>query len=730
MSGQTSLRPESIDGISSDESTARSPGGPATRGKSASSSSKPSCELCRIRKVKCDRAKPVCSWCARNNRQCNYRERRRTRVDGSKILDLEAKVSSLDALVQSLNQRLEDHIVSTSTDSGRQQSSYPVLSSANPANQNDDLQAGSATSRIPSTTTAPGLLDTQEQYSQSRTEPSTSNYLHNQGERQQRLGDFPNSFSPQGNTALLDPQLPSPDLLYRLVDVFFKNINPWCPLLDRQATFKTFFDSPSTAQNISEGDRVVLHAIVATALRFTTDPRLSAEAKENLHKTSSREVEIYALGHIDLYALKALTLLSLDVLGTSNGPRGQNLLALISRNTLQLDLCIERDVYATAAASDLARMYSGSSRIGLAEPESWVDDEGRRRLCWMVYILDRYATVATHSKFALDEEEMKRHLPCRYDLWSPNIPVETRSWNWKEINGTTQYAMDKPENLGSFSYHCEVLRILSRIHNFLHKPIDVFVESHIREWRDTFRSLDKELSSWLHSLPGEYGKISLLCHSDPGSRVTNWIMLHAAFVVSTIRLNSAAAYPAVHSPLFAPSYRAMQRCLAAVESLANILQDVLSTNNLGLLGPHFAFSLWVSARLLLVHAATMGGEIDSKVQFFIESLAQMGQYWHVAADYSDTLRRLTKEARRGDKKLTEMRRSAYELEAISHSTRFSNLAPTSTRIMSTNELDDLEVFDFFNYPRLTRASLAAPYDLEQGQVDYQSDWLHIEAPRD
>ncbi|PHH86592.1 hypothetical protein CDD83_10004 [Cordyceps sp. RAO-2017] len=71
---------------------------------------KTSCELCKARKVKCDRAEPACSWCARHNRTCVYLERQKP---GSRIgftLELESKVNRVDALLQTLWRRVEDHI--------------------------------------------------------------------------------------------------------------------------------------------------------------------------------------------------------------------------------------------------------------------------------------------------------------------------------------------------------------------------------------------------------------------------------------------------------------------------------------------------------------------------------------------------------------------------------------------------------------------------------------------
>lgn len=117
-------------------------------------------------------------------------------------------------------------------------------------------------------------------------------------------------------------------------------------------------------------------------------------------------------------------------------------------------------------------------------------------------------------------------------------------------------------------------------------------------------------------------------------------MLHAAFVLSVIRLHSAFGYPVVCSRSFMPSQPAMQRCLAAVDSLRAIAQDVVDSNGLDLLGPPFAFTLWVSARVLLVHAATTGQSVDKqKMDFFIATLESMGYYWQVAGRYAMILTR-------------------------------------------------------------------------------------------
>ncbi|KAI5460413.1 hypothetical protein BGZ63DRAFT_358129 [Mariannaea sp. PMI_226] len=635
------------------------------------------CELCRVRKVKCDRGKPTCSWCMRNHRQCVYRERRKPGGDSQPNPEFAARLGYLDALVNDVRQRVDDHIKHHGQGN---EHSPPMLR---------DVTHSESPNSTSLPLKLPGLESPQLTNDRDTTTPDPNHFLGWSHNVDWLRRPVTSTTSHQEITLTSDPDLPPHDMLYAIVDLFFKHINTWCPILDRKATFATYFGSTS----ITEGERVVLHAIIATTLRFFSDPRLKPPERERFHAISSKIVKLYSIDETNLSSLKALTILYIDVLGTTSGSNW-NFLALITRNVLQLDLHVERKAFLSTQDT----LLKSSRNTILPEPTSWFEDEGRRRLCWVVYALDRYATLATSSKFMMIEEDMKRCLPCRYDLWLSGIPVETRASSLGTTDDLTSNS--NTENLGSFSYHCEVLRILSRVDNFLKTPVDIFSEDEVQTWQNSFTSLDQELWSWLHNLPGDHGKMSLLCHSDPGARVVNWIMLHAAFVTSLIRLNSAAAYPIATSPIFTSSFRAMQTCLSAVDSLQSIAQNVLETDSLSLLGPHFAFSLWVSARLLLVHAAAVGGEVESKIDFYIATLREMGRYWNVASGYSATLSRLIEQGRHGDNTFAKMRCCAYELAATVSLARSSSLEDTWTQETSLIELDYVDVFGFFNYPRL------------------------------
>lgn len=462
-----------------------------------------------------------------------------------------------------------------------------------------------------------------------------------------------NSATPRSLSTI--PDLPPQDMIYSLVDLYFKHCNTWCPILERQTTFGIFFGSTS----LNEADRVLLHAIVATTLRFFKDPRLTSQMKAHYHATSRRIVQTYVMEHVSIPALRALVIITLDELGTSNGPKGWNLLSLLTQNVKQLGLCDESSVYLLADAEDVPRTGS-MRRVVAGRPDSWIEDEGRRRLAWMVYLLDRYSTVATTTfDFMIEDRRMKRFLPCSYDLFSRNVPRETRppsklTVDPADLNAYANAA--NSESLGSFSYHCEILRILSEVHNFLKQPLDVSSPSDMAGWRNKYQLLDAALDRWLQGLPSEYSRISALCHSDPASRVANWFMLHSAYVTAVIRLHSLAAYPTIRTELFVPSHYAMQRCMSAVQSLRDISQDVFEANGLDLLGPPFAFSLWVAARLLIVHASTTGSPVDEKIEFFMDTLGYVGQYWEVANNYARILKRVVSRGQQGDVSFGAMRR--------------------------------------------------------------------------
>lgn len=611
-----------------------------------------SCEACKNRKVKCgmptcpnqtsvlliasDRAQPSCGWCSRNDHPCEYKERKKPGLRAGYGRELEGRLDRLESQLHEQARLLAAHLAGSCTISG--ESTHIASLSQPPQTQTSFASHGvrfNGETNAPQPAIDPSLSHTTTQVYQQQTD-SQPNHGHGYTPSVQSAPlNSPPATGPYQPLNVFHEQtvpLPPYDLLYSLVDLYFKHINVWLPLLDRKTTKDRLFG----ALTLEEADRVLLHAIVAVTLRFSPDPRLTVESRQQYHSTSKQRVQLYGLDNSNVRSLQALVILAVDVTGDTNGPPGWNLLSLISRSVVQLGLAVE------AASTIAAPIYPSIATLRAAvlpEAKTWVEDEERRRVFWTVFILDRYTTLATAFEFALDEKEVDRRLPCRDDLFAANRPTETRIFKPTQKPGHTATVGDMH---GHLSYHCELMSILGHIHQFLKRPVDIASSTDVEQWQASYRSLDSELNAWHFSLPDEFANITRMIKTNiPVKNASiGWIMLHAAYNLTVIRLNSSAAYPSQTSPIFSSSYSAMQRCLGAVDNMRQLARFVRTSGLLDKLGPPFAFSIWVCARVTLVHGSTMDHEVDTDLSLFVSTLSEMGQYWEVARRYSEILNRV------------------------------------------------------------------------------------------
>jgi hypothetical protein len=328
-----------------------------------------------------------------------------------------------------------------------------------------------------------------------------------------------NASGPNTTDAFLYHQSPPYDLLYSLVDLYFIHVNAWCPILDRRSTLNSLFGS--SVQD--EADKILLHAIVATTLRFSIDPRLSRKV---YHDCAKHKVLIYGLENCSVKALQALVILAADFVGSSNKGAGLNLIAMIVRSVAQLGLATEPH------SPSISRDYPNISTLSassLPEADTFIKDESRRRLLWMVYVLDRDVTVATAFEFALDEKDIDRKLPCRDDFFAKNQGVDTR---WFPTVRRQDYSMNKPAHLGAFSYLVEIKHILSDIHTFLKRLVDISALANVERWQLGYRELNSTLLSWQSKLADEFNsttRLSTTTGSQTQSMPAAWILLQITY---------------------------------------------------------------------------------------------------------------------------------------------------------------------------------------------------------
>ncbi|KAJ6013347.1 hypothetical protein N7540_007938 [Penicillium herquei] len=714
-----------------------------------------SCELCKQRKVKCDRVQPSCGWCVRNGQLCEYKERKKPGLRAGYGKELEHRLDRLEEIIQAQARLIEMHILQSQPQIPQHGGSISYSSPSEPSAVhgpsprtalyfNDPNSSVALPSRHADVSiTSPSDTSAKNMVAHALSNGATASVISSLSQVQNGHNDFsgnesslniPVSIFANQEQSLTDPNLDLPpyDLLYALVDLYFEHVNSWCPILHRRSTLDTFF-GPSP---LEEADRMVLYAIVVTTLRFSTDSRLTEQNRKRYHDSSKQKVLLYGLENSSVKALQALVILALDLVGSSNGPPGWKLLALITRSVVQLGLAVE------SKSSLIAPVYPSIytlRAVTLPEADTWIEDESRRRLFWMVYLLDRYSTIATAFNFALDDKDIDRKLPCKDEFFVKNQPVETRRFHYSVERADY---LSHAENVGSFGLYMEILGILSRIHVFLKRPVDIGSLSDVEEWQATYRKLENELTTWDFNLPAEYAyeNSSRLFNGTKQSRAlhSDWVQLHATYQTAVIRLHSSAAYPTTRSPIFTPSYSASQRCLLAVDNILSVTRFVVENNILDKLGPPFAFTLWVSARLLLVHGSTIAHTVSSDIIFFVDTLSRMGHHWKVAERYSNILQRVLDEygeyqqsvAMDGERStpstvkiLADMRRCAFDLDflisrqprespsSMSNSGNDPNRRPSTTlvpRNLAPNELEYLDVFGFFNVPRVPPARAPDP----------------------
>ncbi|KAF8416836.1 putative C6 transcription factor [Tirmania nivea] len=629
-----------------------------------------SCETCKHRKVKCDRTQPSCLRCQRSKQECVYKQKKKPGLRAGIGRELEERLDRVESILASHARILEaqaktKQLSSPSNRSTRSHHTSPIsplvpVSYNGPGTQGIPPVTNGAGTYIIAQTQMPGpshnkfcrdsLPDILGSPSASTTEAElyrdrTNSIAHmsvdGSGHAALTTSD---GIRTSSSIKSFDPGLPPDDVLYQLIDLYFAQVQPGCPILHRQTLMDSYFNRPVSEQQ--REDIILLYAICAAALRFSTDRRLDTDYKAEFRNNAKQKVIFNALENPSIQSLQAMIIIVLDVVGSTNGPSGWGLLALTTRMAVHLGLNTEPSNPPAFLMNGGGKEVPSISTWGvgmLPEPKDWIEQEGRRRIFWMVYVLDIYTSLGTSLDLTLDENEIERLLPCLDELWDRNQPTTTR-W-FRTPTHQADNSMSNINTLSSFSFLIEILGLLGRIHRFLRKTIDINNLSDVEVWQRKYRTLDKALTSWKYSLPMQYGNLTRALNKGVSSNAVDpgWALQHAAYNTAVIRLHSVAAYPTNCSHIFGPSYSAVQRCLSAVENIASLTRIVLDNNMLSQLGSTFAFTLWVSARLLLVHASTTDYQMIPDIRLFLDALHEMGRIYETAERYASILQRVLDE---------------------------------------------------------------------------------------
>jgi hypothetical protein len=214
--------------------------------------------------------------------------------------------------------------------------------------------------------------------------------------------------------------LPRPDIVRDLIQLFFAKVAPWAfiiiPMPDR------VWDPPWD---------VVAHAMVVISLRFSKDERV-IPLRDRIYNAARQHVFIQAMDMTTIETMQALAILALDVIGSGKGPEHWSVLSLLTRAAITMDLLRESDSQQSpemevsrAAQPGVMKFPSVLSKTKILQPAvMWQDDEARRRLFWLIFVLDRYTCTATAWDIAIPQADIKRRLPCANEIWRGAVSSE------------------------------------------------------------------------------------------------------------------------------------------------------------------------------------------------------------------------------------------------------------------------------------------------------------------
>lgn len=295
--------------------------------------------------------------------------------------------------------------------------------------------------------------------------------------------------------------------------------------------------------------------------------------------------------------------------------------------------------------------------VRLVQPSTdWTELEERRRLFWIIFMLDRFCSVTTGWNTSLTSDDVHRRLPADGGYFTREEPVTTPFfgiWNkavarigrslanvpapYSEEDPTTEQPPGTSPNsasgfidaskLGAFAYCVEATESLSQVTTFfLQQRINAQDKEHAVSWLTRFKELDLRLVQWKLFLPQRWRDSNIsedrtVINMDP-----NLTLAHITHNTSMILLHHPIAYPAKswNDYVALPKECSAQTCeLAAIET-SNIVGKFLTYTPIPFVNVQFAFCAFVAAKALLFEHR---GPPRSEFGRLVRDLWEMSKRW-------------------------------------------------------------------------------------------------------
>ncbi|KAL7416092.1 fungal-specific transcription factor domain-containing protein [Mrakia frigida] len=463
--------------------------------------------------------------------------------------------------------------------------------------------------------------------------------------------------------------IPPPEVVSELIALFFKHVHPNFPLLlhsDFTVPCTPPAASPFTPSSTASGSHppvdsqlsstrpsILVYGIICITLRFSKNPHFTSHgstSKKHYHQVARQKVIMRAMDSMNVKSLQALAILALDSMESGEGPTGWGgVLSLLTgglrHGNLGEEEPIVKDIVdkTNANSKTIPGKYNPTNKTALFPPtENWMEVEERRRLFWLVYILDRYASVSTGWAFEFGDEDVGRRLPCRDDNYMAGAGQQLTPF----VTAQLPSPLSSP-SISLFAYLSSLIHHLGQVHAFIRKPLDLANTQETQAWYAEFRVHDERLLGWWMQLPEKVKRLERGDWREGDGEGGLKALICTLFFATMIRLQSAAAYPPVSSPSFLPSESAGISCLSAARSMSRVATLVglhsspkgASTGPIDAkdLSPLFGWTCWVGARALVAHAYIKSSPLLPETALLVETLNALSPYWHTSKRYAKIL---------------------------------------------------------------------------------------------
>ncbi|KAK1982734.1 fungal-specific transcription factor domain-containing protein [Colletotrichum cereale] len=620
----------------------------------------PSCQGCRRRKLRCSRDQPICSHCKRLDSPCVY--------------DLKKNKPGIKpGAVESLNRRvevLENALLCKShgesgfpSHAGGTESSHSPTESQNvvgilsllarelhklTSRYRGGSQAGTPEVVADHAVLSPSTSSSSRRHAVDGIE--VVSHPHNRPRKRRRVDSCGNPnidlAFPLEDLENITTSLPPSDLLEDIINIYFNIIQPWIPIL-HETQFRRRVHDPEQLPRLI----VVLHAMVVAALRYVDNPetRPSTQEIERRALRSRNIVILNAMDQLSVENLQALIILAFTDIGNGDASKAWSIVGSLTRTVEYLQLSVESD------HQDKEPLLKPLPSI--PPPQNWTEEEERRRVFWNVFNLDRWNT-------SLTSDDVHRRLPADGGLWHKEESVITPFFGiWDRSAAkmgnsiaflpvhypSPEQTADAPPQtpvianfqkglntvdmttVGAFAYCIEATESLSRVTTyFLQQKINFQDRGEVSSWLTRFKELDLRLVHWKMFLPQKWKDSNIsrqpaLINMDP-----NLTLAHVTHNTSMILLHQRIAYPEARwsNIVKLPSFCSAETCQEAAIETTTITQKYLKyAPENSPATSQFAFCVFISARVLLVHWRYYDAELAPEFWILVESMEEMAKRW-------------------------------------------------------------------------------------------------------